>query len=119
MLKNEEITSKVADYLKNGDKSLSKFYHLLKTYKIPPELENPDQWLAERGFPIRGIISGRGSPTERLASFVDHFLQPGMKSLPTFLQDTKHTLQLVEDINDKIERKEMTLEGVGLATLNV
>ena len=46
---------------------------------------NPDDWLQEHGYPLRGIIAGRGGPTERLASFVDFFLQPGMKKLPSFL----------------------------------
>ena len=68
---------------------------------------------------MRGIISGRGAPTERLAGFVDHFLQPGMKELPTFLQDTKHTLQLLEEFNEKIVSGEETLEGVALVSLDV
>ena len=76
-------------------------------------------WLEEKGFPIRGIISGRGAPTEKLAGLVDHFLQPGMAGLPTFIKDTKHTLQLIEDINRKIEKGELSLEGVSLVTLDV
>ena len=40
----------------------------------------------------------------KLYRFVDHFLQPGMKELPTFLQDTKHTLQIVENINTSIDK---------------
>ena len=76
-------------------------------------------WLEEKGFPIRGIISGRGAPTEKVAGLVDHFLQPGMAGLPTFLKDTKHTLQLIEDLNQKIDRGEISLEGVSLVTLDV
>ena len=85
-------------YLLNGEKKLSKFYHLLKTHKIPLDVDNPAQWLENNGFPVRGIIAACGSPTERLAGFVDFFLQPGMTSLPSFLRDTKHTLQQIEQI---------------------
>ena len=49
-----------------------------------------------------GLSLGYGSPTERLAGYVDCILQPGMKSLPSFLKDTIHTLQLIEETNDKI-----------------
>ena len=85
MLHQGEITEEVSKYLQLGGDKLSKFYHLLKTHNIPTSLENPSSWLEEQGFPIRGIISGKGGPTERLAWFIDHFLQPGMKALPSFL----------------------------------
>ena len=119
MLMRKEIPEKVALYLLNGEKNLSNFYHLLKTHKIPPEVENPQEWLENHGHPLRGIISGKGGPSERLASFVNYFLQPGMKELPSFLQDTKHTLQIIEDINQQIEDGEMSLEGVALVSLDV
>ena len=35
-----------------------------------------------------------------------------MRDLPTFLQDTKDTLKVIEEINDKIERQELSLDGV-------
>ena len=119
MFKNEEIPEKVAEYLVSGKKNLSTFYHLLKTHKIPQDVENPSDWLDSNGFPLRGIISGRGSPTERLSGFVDFFLQPGMKQLPSFLQDTKHLLQIIDEINQKILEEEVSLDGVALVTLDV
>ena len=82
-------------------------------------MENPEEWLESKGFPLRGIIAGQGGPLERLGGFVDHFLQPGMKQLPSFLQDTKHTLQLLEDINKKVDEGEVSLEGVAIVTLDV
>ena len=102
MLSRREISESVAIYLLSGGKNLSIFYHLLKTHKIPQNVVNPDDWLLEHGYPLRGIIAGRGGPTERLASFVDFFLQPGMKELPSFLQDTKHVLQIIDEINQKV-----------------
>ena len=82
-------------------------------------MENLSDWLEEKGFPIRGIISGNGAPTEKLAGLVDHFLQPGMVGLPTFIRDTKHTLQLIEELNEKIEKGALSMEGVALVTLDV
>ena len=81
MVSDGEISVKVGEYLQSGGDKLSHFYHLLKTHNIPTTLANPAQWLQENGFPVRGIISCLNSPTERLAGFIDHFLQPGMKSL--------------------------------------
>ena len=119
MMQKSEISEKVCTFLENGGCRLSNYYHLLKTHNIPHDLDNPCDWLEENGFPIRGIISGRGSPLERLSGFVDHFLQPGMKKLPTFLQDTKHTLQILDEVNQKIDSGEFSLEGVGVVSLDV
>ena len=119
MQRRKEISEKVAEYLLSGEVKLSKFYHLIKTHSLPNDSQDAEKWLAEKGVPIRGIISGVGAPTEKLAGFVDHFLQPGMAGLPTFLKDTKHTLQLIDNLNDKIDRGEMNLEGVALVTLDI
>jgi hypothetical protein len=86
---------------------------------MPCDDLNISDWLSETGFPIRGIISGRGAPTERLAGFIDHFLQPGMKGLETFLQDTKHTLRIIEEINERIDQGEFSLDGIGLVTMDI
>ena len=42
-----------------------------------------------------------------------------MKLLPSFLQDTKHTLQIIVNINEKIDSGEFSVEGVALVTLDV
>ena len=54
-----------------------------------------------------------------MAGFIDHFLQPGMKGLDSFLRDTKHTLQLIDEINSKVENGELSLDGVSLVSLDV
>jgi hypothetical protein len=78
MVNKDEISIKVAEFLRGGQCEVAKFYHLLKTHKIPSTIEDPSEWLTEHGFPIRGIVSGIKTPTERLSGFVDYFLQPGM-----------------------------------------
>ena len=113
MFRDNEISENVANFLLHGDKKLSNFYHLIKTHKIPPTSEPPVE------LPLRGIISARSSPLERLAGLVDYFLKPGMESLPTFLQDTKHVLLQVEELNEKIDRGEVSLEGVALVSLDI
>ena len=119
LVHNDEVPLKVGTFLKNGKFNLSKFYHLVKTHKIPPTLLDPSGWIADNGLPIRGIISGCGSPTERLAGYVDYILQPGMRNLPSFLKDTIHTLQIIEETNDKISSGDFSLEGVGLVSLDL
>ena len=119
MLQKNEIPLKVAEFLKGGQCEIAKFYHLLKTHKIPATIDDPSDWLTENGFPIRGIVSGIKTPTERLSGFVDYFLQPGMQSLKTFLKDGKHTLKVIEEINDQIKSGEISLEGVALVSLDV
>ena len=119
MVQNDEISDKVAEFLRAGKCEVAKFYHLVKTHKIPTDLDNPEQWLNENGYPLRGIVSGIGTPTERISGFVDYFLQPGMQNLGSFLKDGKHTLQIIEEINDKIDCGELTLDGVALVSLDI
>ena len=70
MQKNGEISDKVSEYLMSGDIKLSKFYHVIKTHSLPTDSHSLVDWLEEKEFPIRGIISGRGAPTEKLAGLV-------------------------------------------------
>ena len=65
-----------------------------KLTKYSANINDPSEWLTEHGFPIRGIVSGIGTPTERLSGFVDYFLQHGMQNLETFLKDGKHVLKI-------------------------
>ena len=61
------------------------FYHLPKIHK---DRVNP---------PGRPIVSGVGGPTENLSKLVDHWLQPLVHSLPSFIKDTTHFLHIVEE----------------------
>ena len=42
-----------------------------------------------------------------------------MQKLGSFLQDTKHTLQVIEEINERIDKGEVNLDGVALVGLDV
>ena len=51
MFQNEEISENVAQFLNGGESDLTKYYHLLKTHKIPPLLKTlPSGW-RRMGFP--------------------------------------------------------------------
>ena len=67
---------------------ISVFYHLPKVHK---NKHNP---------PGRPIISGCGGPTEKLSKLVDHWLQPLVPDQPSYVKDSTHFLQLVEQWND-------------------
>ena len=53
-----------------------------------------------KGFPARGIISCNKTPTEALQDFIDFKVNPAMKSLKSYLKDTKHFIQVIEKANE-------------------
>ena len=67
------------------------FYHVPKIHK---NRESP---------PGRPIVSGIGGPTERLSKLVDHWLQPVVQRLPSYLKDTTHFLQIIEEWKSTME----------------
>lgn len=48
--------------------------------------------------PGRPIVSGCGSPTEPISQFVDKILCPFVPTLPSYIKDTGHFLQILEGI---------------------
>ena len=47
--------------------------------------------------PPRPIISGCDSPTDRISKYLTSIFQPIAESQPTYLKDTKHLLQLIQN----------------------
>ena len=45
------------------------------------------------GSPGRPIISGCHSPTTKLSIFIDYYLKPTVKRVPSYIQDTTHFLR--------------------------
>ena len=86
---NGEIEGKVRDYLLDTQGRTSELYLLPKIHK--PNV-NPGN------IPTRPIISANGSPTEKKSEFVDHFLNPTTFSLPSYIKDTTHLLQKLNNI---------------------
>ncbi|KAJ1216093.1 hypothetical protein NDU88_003699 [Pleurodeles waltl] len=102
---NNWITDHEASYLIQTNPKIPYFYILPKVHKgkIPP--------------PGRPIVSGIGSALEPLSKFVDFFLQPIVKRIPTYLKDTTHVLLLLESIAfDKSKELLITLDVESLYT---
>ncbi len=46
---------------------------------------------------VRPIVSGCGRPTEKIPYFVDHHLQLFVPKIDSYLRDSKHLIQLLEE----------------------
>ena len=57
-------------------------YFLKKIHKNPPS--------------ARPIVSGCDGPTEKISAYLDHWLQPLAKSLPSYIKDTKEFVKYTE-----------------------
>lgn len=99
----EEVT---AEYLIPNEAKPSRFYTLPKTHKVKPGSDV---------LPVRPVISGCGSATERLSEFVDYHLKPFVPKLKSFVKDSKHLIRKIEDINAKGPLP----EGSSLFTIDV
>ena len=86
MFKDAEIGKRCFQYLLNTHSRPGRFYLLPKIHKnvLPP--------------PGRPIISAIGSPTEKISEFLDHFLQPFLADMPSFVKDTGHFLYILSKL---------------------
>jgi hypothetical protein len=50
--------------------------------------------------PGRPVVSGNNGPTEKISKFVDHFLNPTVKDIKSYVKDTTHFLSLVEGLGE-------------------
>ena len=86
MFNNGEIDSHCYRFLEHTNPKPGCFYILPKIHKntLPP--------------PGRPIVSAIGSPTEKISAFIDHFLQPLLPCIPSFIKDTTHFLQILDNL---------------------
>ena len=91
MAAKEEIDSDTMKYLNpdNYNVRTPLIYVLPKLHKPPPP---------NTKFAGRPIISGCGSPTERISEFVDYFLIPIVKKQKTYLKDTMELIKKLENL---------------------
>ncbi|XP_057294607.1 uncharacterized protein LOC130623133 [Hydractinia symbiolongicarpus] len=71
------ITREVANFLEPTTPPRAPLFYGL------PKIHKPNVLL-------RPIVSANDSPTENISAFLDHICQPVMKSLPSYIKDTKH-----------------------------
>lgn len=84
---------------------------------VPDEPHTPSFYILPKvhkeGHPGRPIVSGIGSPTERISALVDHHLQPLVAGLPSYIKDTNHFLHCLSSITHPLP------PGALLATIDV
>ena len=74
--------------------------HLLKVqtprqphFYMLPKIHKPSS-------PGRPIVSACSCPTEHISQFLDSILQPLVNSLPSYIKDSTHALQIIKGLND-------------------
>ncbi|KAJ8046105.1 hypothetical protein HOLleu_09287 [Holothuria leucospilota] len=92
MLHEGDIDEKTAEYLVPKDCETSRYYTLPKTHKAPDTSGH---------LKIRPVISGIGSPIERLSEFLDFFINPEVQKLDSFIKDSKDMVKVIEGVNEK------------------
>ena len=88
MYEQQEISKKCYLYLLDGGLRTPLFYMLPKIHKnkIPP--------------PGRPILSANDCPTEKISALVDHFLRPIVETTDSYIKDTTHFLNLIDEIHN-------------------
>ena len=102
----EPIVSQTAAKVKTIVNTLSANGHIDEmTYKWLNSGQNPPRTpefytltKIHKPTPVgRPIVSGSGGPTERISSFVDSLLQPIAKKQESYIKDTTHFINFIEN----------------------
>ena len=54
----------------------------------------------KEGMPGRPVVSSVFSSTEKISAFVDDFLKPIAQELPSYIKDTTHFLQKIDEVGE-------------------
>ncbi|XP_068690032.1 uncharacterized protein [Montipora foliosa] len=84
-LQKRQIDQNIANWVVNNKAKPGKAFGTIKTHK--------------EGNPLRLITSCRGTAIENLSAFTEFYLKPLAQKLPSFVKDTTHLLQKIEDLN--------------------
>ena len=82
---DDVIDTDTYHYLLLQDPKAGRFYILPKIHKA--------------GNPGRPIVSANGHPTERISEFVSFHLNPLAQSLPSYVKNTSHLLNILKEID--------------------
>ena len=88
MKSRDQLTKKAHKFLSPINCRAARFY-------ILPKIHKP-------GNPGRPIVSGNGSPTERISLFVDSFLKPLVPRISSYIHDTPDFLRKLEQIKHQV-----------------
>ena len=98
MINRGLIDRHTRDFLSPNQPKTARFYLL-------PKIHKP-------GNPGRPIVSSNGAPTENISRYVDHYIQPLVAELPSYVRDTT-------DFLNKLQRLPPLPPGSLLVTLDV
>ena len=84
-LQKGQIDQNIANWVVNNKAKPGKAFGTIKTHK--------------EGNPLRLITSCCGTAIENLSAFTEFYLKPLAQKLPSFVKDTTHLLQKIEDLN--------------------
>lgn len=84
-LERGQISENIAKWVVNENAKPGKAFGTIKTHK--------------EGNPLRLITSCCGTAIENLSAFTEFYLKPLAQNLPSFVKDTTHFLQKIEDLN--------------------
>ena len=90
------ISNAIHNFIVSGDLSETAKNLITTILRIPvryflPKIHKPSN-------PGRPIVSACSRPTELISSFLDHVMVPLVKDLPSYIKDTKHALQIFQNI---------------------
>ena len=116
-----ELTAQIISFLTNlltKQKLTIKIYEFLEPKSLPrtpkfylrPKIHKPK---IDDITPGRPIVSGCGSPTEKLSQYLDYYLKPIVQTIPLYIKDSKHFLQIIMNNRSIIPKDSL------LATLDV
>ncbi|XP_068704908.1 uncharacterized protein [Montipora foliosa] len=84
-LEKGQINEEIASWVINGSAKPGKAFGTIKTHK--------------EGNPLRLITTCCGTAIENLSAFSEFYLKPLAQNLPSFVKDTTHFLQKIEELN--------------------
>ena len=84
-LQKGQIDQNIANWVVNNKTKPGKAFSTIKTHK--------------EGNPLRLITSCCGTAIENLSAFTEFYLKPLAQTWPSFVKDTTHLLQKIEDLN--------------------
>ena len=84
--------------MRPDDTKPGRYYGLAKVHKSP---QTWPQVAGGRCPPLRPVVSGSGTISEGISHWVDEQAKGEVRKLPTYLEDTRHLLQLIQEENQK------------------
>ena len=100
----EDQTKQVAEEVTQAVRSMYQEGHIDKPtaeYLLPPRMVRTQEMyflkkIHKNPPSARPIVSGCDGPTEKISAYLDHWLQPLAKSLPSYIKDTNEFVKYIE-----------------------